>query len=188
MHARPSRFLMPPEWQDPRPALPWGRWLAGLALVSLLVMLAMSLGKRLLAPVPPPPQSPAASLTRQLSRLVEEGRGAESLYVMLESISDRRALQGTQTAQRTRLSELIGTAQASANHAAEQQLIAEFGEALLAWWAVQDQVFEILQSPVITRDDSNRARRLLAEDSQRCFHRVRSIVDRWVAWHKHQAS
>lgn len=182
MKAQSSSFVMPSEWQDPRPPLPWGRWLLGLALVSALVLLTTSVGQRLVAPAPPVPLSIEASVTRELSRLVEESRGGESLYVMLESASDRRALQGKLTAGRGRLSALVAKAQANATHATEQHIVAELDEALLAWWAAQDQVFQALQSRVISRDDAGRARLLLTVDSQHSFHRLLNIIDRWVAW------
>lgn len=176
----PPEWEDPPEWKDPR-EVPWKRWAIGLSLAVLVVMLVMAVVPRVFAPPPPPPLSPAANLTRDLIKSVEEIRGAESLYVMLESAADRRALQEKLKIQRSRLVVLVSKLKAGAIEPAERKHVVELGENMTAWWAVQDEVFEALQPKVFTRDDASRARVLVSVESKRSYDQLLNLIEHWVA-------
>ena len=184
MNAPSSACSEPAEWQDPRPPLPWRAWLIGLGVLGLVVGLMMSAATSLFGPAPAKPLSPRVLAVQEIARLVEEARGAESLYVMLENAPDRRALQAKLMAQRPLLTAVVATFGADGPAAAEALRAADMTEALNAWWVIQDQVFEALQAQVVSRDGASRARLLVTVDSQRSYQRLLNIIDRWVAQHE----
>jgi hypothetical protein len=184
MNAPPSGFGVLTEWQDPRPPLPWRGWLIGLGLFALFGVLTMVVATRLFGPAPTAPLPQRERAAQEIAGLVEEARGAESLYVMLENAPERRAMQVRLMAQRARLATLVATLKAGGAAAPDPQRAAELTEALNAWWAVQDEVFETLQPQIVTRDGASRARLLVTVDSQRSYQRLLNIIDRWVAQHE----
>lgn len=183
MNAPSSTCSEPAEWQDPRPPLLWRAWLIGLGVLGLVVGLMMSAATSLFGSAPAKPLSQRARATQEIARLVEDARGAESLYVMLKNAPDRRALQAKLMAQRPVLAALVATFGADGPAAAEAQRAADMTEALNAWWVIQDQVFEALQAQVVGRDGASRARLLVTVDSQRSYQRLLNIIDRGVAQH-----
>ena len=150
----------------------------------MVVGLMMSAATSLFGPAPAKPLSQRVLAVQEIARLVEEARGAESLYVMLENAPDRRALQAKLVAQRALLTALVATLGAEGPATPEAQRVADMTEALNAWWVIQDQVFEVLQAQVVSRDGASRARLLVTVDSQRSYQRLLNIIDRWVAQHE----
>lgn len=181
MSFEPSANSQTTEWQDPRPPLPWRTWVVGWALLGVVVWLVITAATSLFGPAPAAPLPERVRAVQEIAGLVEEARGAESLYVMLENAPERRALQAKLMAQRSMLTRLVATLSTDGLGVPEAQRPADMTEALHAWWVNQDQLFEALQAQVVSRDSASRARLLVAVDSQRSYQRLLNIIDLWMA-------
>ena len=177
MNLRPTEYGWPSEWQDQRPSLPWRQWLSGLITAVLCAWLVGILAQRMLAPAPPVPLPEPLRLTQAIAQRVEETRGLESLFVMLENSRERRELETRLLQQRERLTDQVAALTAALPAADEQRRVLELNKALGQWWAVQDQMVVELQPRVVDRDRVARARLLLTVDSQQRYEVLLTTID-----------
>ena len=177
-------YAPPAEWVDPQTVSNRRRWAAvfGIAVV-LLVSFSWLLDKAA-EPAAPTPAPTSMQMIGEVAKLVDEGRGMESLHLMLEEGRDRRAVEARLRTQRSRVSGLMTTAAASMPMADDQRQLHELTSALNDYWQVQDQMLTLSRLSNQDRDMASKAKAMLTGQSTRSYQALLATTERWFASHE----
>ena len=86
-------YAPPAEWVDPQTVSNWRRWAAVFGIAVVLVVSFSWLLDKAAEPAAPTPAPTSMQMIGEVAKLVDEGRGMESLHLMLEEGRDRRAVE-----------------------------------------------------------------------------------------------